>query len=218
MTELSERIKQAIDKSGKSQRQIARDAGTTAATINRYISGERMPNAAIIPKLAKACGASIEWLLTGEEQKGKAKELWIPCSNLINDTAGMFMQAQELIEQAYHKGYKAGIEDGRKIATTNTSGYLQVADEESEQIGSFTVTSASYPSGYSQVINAKNDWADIVAAPIAPSIQNTKLTPKEIVNFLIDQFDVTESTARDMWHKLKQLQSWDDCKKGIKED
>ena len=75
MTELSERIKQAIDKSGKSQRQIARDAGITAATISRYISGERMPNAAIILKLAKACGASIEWLLTGEEQKGKAKEL-----------------------------------------------------------------------------------------------------------------------------------------------
>ena len=167
MTELSERIKQAIDKSGKSQRQIARDAGTTAATISRYISGERMPNAAIILKLAKACGASIEWLLTGEEQKGKAKELWIPCSNLINDTAGMFIQAQELIEQAYHKGYKAGIEDGRKIATTNTNG---------------------------------------------------KLAPKEMVNFLIDQFDVTESTARDMWHKLKQLQSWDDYKKGIKEN
>ena len=167
MTELSERIKQAIDKSGKSQRQIARDAGTTAATISRYISGERMPNAAIILKLAKACGASIEWLLTGEEQKVKAKELWIPCGNLINDTAGMFIQAQELIEQAYHKGYKAGIEDGRKIATTNTNG---------------------------------------------------KLTPKEMVNFLIDQFDVTESTARDMWHKLKQLQSWDDYKKGIKEN
>ena len=77
------------------------------------------------------------------------------------------MQAQELIEQAYRKGYKAGIEDGRKIATTNTNG---------------------------------------------------KLTPKEMVNFLIDQFDVTESTARDMWHKLKQLQSWDDYKKGIKEN
>jgi hypothetical protein len=63
-----------------------------------------------------------------------------------------------------------------------------------------------------------NKQIDTFKTSITARPKYEKLTPKEMVNFLIDQFDVTESTARDMWHKLKQLQSWDDYKKGIKEN
>jgi len=35
--------------------------------------------------------------------------------DMLNDTKGIRHQATELIEQAYHKGYKAGVEDGRKL-------------------------------------------------------------------------------------------------------
>lgn len=36
--------------------------------------------------------------------------------DLLKDTDGMVRQARDLIYQAYHKGYKAGVADGRKIA------------------------------------------------------------------------------------------------------
>ena len=35
--------------------------------------------------------------------------------DMLNDTKGIRHQATELIEQAYHKGYKAGVDDGRKL-------------------------------------------------------------------------------------------------------
>ena len=67
MTELSERIKQAVKKSGKTQRQIADAVGITDGTMSRYACGGRIPKAPIIPKLAEVCGVSVEWLQTGKE-------------------------------------------------------------------------------------------------------------------------------------------------------
>ena len=67
MTDLSNRIRQAIEKSGKTQRQIADAIGITKASMSRYIHGERIPKATIMPKLADACGVSVEWLQTGKE-------------------------------------------------------------------------------------------------------------------------------------------------------
>ena len=67
MTELSERIKQAVEKSGKTQRQIADAVGITDGSMSRYVRGWRIPKATIIPKLAEVCGVSVEWLQTGKE-------------------------------------------------------------------------------------------------------------------------------------------------------
>ena len=67
MTDLSNRIRQAIEKSGKTQRQIADAIGITEVSMSRYTHGERTPRATIIPKLAEACGVSVEWLQTGKE-------------------------------------------------------------------------------------------------------------------------------------------------------
>ena len=67
MTDLSKRIQQAVEKSGKSQKKIAKAVGITEVSLSRYIHGERTPRATIIPKLAEACGVSVEWLQTGKE-------------------------------------------------------------------------------------------------------------------------------------------------------
>ena len=67
MTDLSNRIRQAIEKSGKTQRQIADAIGITEVSMSRYTHGERTPKATIMPKLAEACGVSVEWLQTGKE-------------------------------------------------------------------------------------------------------------------------------------------------------
>ena len=67
MTDLSNRIRQAVEKSGKTQRQIADAIGITEVSMSRYVCGERIPKATIMPKLAEACGVSVEWLQTGKE-------------------------------------------------------------------------------------------------------------------------------------------------------
>ena len=67
MTDLSNRIRQAVEKSGKTQRQIADAIGITDVSMSRYVNGERTPRATIMPKLAEACGVSVEWLQTGKE-------------------------------------------------------------------------------------------------------------------------------------------------------
>lgn len=55
------------------------------------------------PSTCPYCGATMS---TEEEHKNMY---------MLNDTKGIRHQATELIEQAYHKGYKAGVEDGRKL-------------------------------------------------------------------------------------------------------
>jgi transcriptional regulator with XRE-family HTH domain len=67
MTDLSSRIRQAVERSGKTQRQIADAIGITEVSLSRYVHGERTPRATSIPKLAEACGVSVEWLQTGKE-------------------------------------------------------------------------------------------------------------------------------------------------------
>lgn len=54
------------------------------------------------------CGAKMN-----NQEKGKNN------MDLLNDTKGMRHQATELIEQAYHKGYKAGVEDGKNHLNNN---------------------------------------------------------------------------------------------------
>ena len=67
MTDLPNRIRQAVERSGKTQRQIADAIGITEVSMSRYVNGERVPRATIMPKLAEACGVSVEWLQTGKE-------------------------------------------------------------------------------------------------------------------------------------------------------
>jgi transcriptional regulator with XRE-family HTH domain len=70
-TELSERIREAIQASGLSQGEIARrmnDAGlaTRPETIGRYISGRYAPSVEAIDVLAHVLGVNVVWLMRGE--------------------------------------------------------------------------------------------------------------------------------------------------------
>ena len=62
------RLSRVIDEqfSGKHTR-LAREAGIGPSTIQGWISNEGVnPNGLAITKVAKACGKTVEWLLTGE--------------------------------------------------------------------------------------------------------------------------------------------------------
>lgn len=66
MSDLSKRIKQAIVSSGKTQKEVAVNAGICEVTLSRYAGGRREPKVEVIPKIAKACGVSAEWLCFGK--------------------------------------------------------------------------------------------------------------------------------------------------------
>ena len=77
MSDLSDRIKEAVQKSGKTQRQIAKEVGITEVSMSRYISGDRVPKASIMPVLAKALDVSTTWLYTGQMQFNSKIEMII---------------------------------------------------------------------------------------------------------------------------------------------
>ena len=77
MSDLSDRIKQAIKLSGKNQCQIADEIGITEVSLSRYIRNNRIPKAPVASEIAKACGVSVEWLMTGKKQPSKHIEMII---------------------------------------------------------------------------------------------------------------------------------------------
>ena len=42
MSDFSDRLKAALEKSGKSQRQVAEEIGATGTSISRYVNGENV--------------------------------------------------------------------------------------------------------------------------------------------------------------------------------
>lgn len=60
---IRERLNQAIAMSGLSQRDIAKELGLGDATISKYFSGERTPNADRIVDLCTIFNCSADWLL-----------------------------------------------------------------------------------------------------------------------------------------------------------
>ena len=77
MSELSERIKEAVERSGKTQRRLAEEIGVTEVSFSRYVNGTRIPKAPIAEKIAKACGVSVSWLLTGRKELREKVEMII---------------------------------------------------------------------------------------------------------------------------------------------
>ena len=77
MNGLSDRIKEVVKNTGKTQRAIAEEIGITEVTLSRYISGSRSPRTGIIEKLAKACNVSADWLAFGSVSPHKHVEMII---------------------------------------------------------------------------------------------------------------------------------------------
>ena len=77
MSNYAERIRQAIEHSGKTQRQIADEIGVTEVSMSRYVSGQRIPRAKTLVNIAKVCNVSEMWLITGKETMSKHVEMII---------------------------------------------------------------------------------------------------------------------------------------------
>lgn len=64
--EVSERLHQIIKKSGLKQYQFAEKCKITAAALSTYLNKERVPESAILSRIADYSNTSMEWILTGK--------------------------------------------------------------------------------------------------------------------------------------------------------
>ncbi len=64
MAGLPERIRTAAERLG-SNRRLAELAGMPETTLYRYMSGEHVPNAEALVRVANAAGVNLQWLATG---------------------------------------------------------------------------------------------------------------------------------------------------------
>lgn len=63
MADFSTKLKDIIESRGISQAWLAQKAGTTEATISRYITGVHKPNLEIVANIAKALNVSIDYIM-----------------------------------------------------------------------------------------------------------------------------------------------------------
>lgn len=67
MTTFSERLKQAMQQAGMTQRQLSQASGASPAAISQYLSGKNTPGADRIKVIADATGVSFNFLMGYEE-------------------------------------------------------------------------------------------------------------------------------------------------------
>jgi len=63
MADFSTRLRDIIESKGISQAWLADKAGTTEATISRYMTGVHKPNLDIVTRIAKALNVSIDYIM-----------------------------------------------------------------------------------------------------------------------------------------------------------
>lgn len=92
------RIKEAREKAGLSQPQLARLVGLTKGAVGQYETGRATPRLARLEAIAAVTGASVEWLLTGNEP-----------TELVKAQTTTEMEALRLLRSMSHKDQAAAL-------------------------------------------------------------------------------------------------------------
>lgn len=82
-----ERLRQAIDQSGKKHSTIAWDAGVAPETLSRLLNGTQSHFETVV-RIAHACGTTVGWLL---DEHGYA--LSAPQRRQLRDAAALIIEA-----------------------------------------------------------------------------------------------------------------------------
>ena len=72
----SDRLRQALNNAGMTQKQLADAAGVTEAAVSHYLAGDRIPRSSVVASMAKVLLCSVDELLgvdTNEESIGYDK-------------------------------------------------------------------------------------------------------------------------------------------------
>ena len=67
MKSVRERIRQAMERSGTTQEQVAKACNVTPPAVNQWLSGRiKNVNPAYLPGVAASTNTSLDWLMTGK--------------------------------------------------------------------------------------------------------------------------------------------------------
>lgn len=75
--QIADRIINAMNRTGISQRQLADATGMTEATISRYVKGKRIPSAEALGRIADVLGVTTDYLIAGKTEPTKHVEMII---------------------------------------------------------------------------------------------------------------------------------------------
>lgn len=78
MKTTAQKIEEILESSNMTQKELAKKAGVTEATISRYLSGARSPRGEILSKIASILGVSTDYLLGNSDVK------YSPDNDLLN--------------------------------------------------------------------------------------------------------------------------------------
>ena len=76
MIRIGERIAQLLKESGYTQKEFALMCGVTEAAMCRYLKNEREPKIDVVANMATALNTTVEYLITGKEEKGGFEDLY----------------------------------------------------------------------------------------------------------------------------------------------
>lgn len=73
MNGIEDRLKEALERRGMTQRELAEKLGITEVSVSRYMSGDRTPKATILAEIAEILHVSIDYLATGKKTAKPAR-------------------------------------------------------------------------------------------------------------------------------------------------
>ena len=93
---IGERIAGLLREQDKSQRELARQAGITNASISRYIKGDRVPKGPILANIAKALHTTTDYLVGNEKDSNDPELEYNYAQHLIARNANRWSKKQKL--------------------------------------------------------------------------------------------------------------------------
>lgn len=93
---IGERIAGLLMEQDKTQRELAKQVGTTGASISRYIKGDRVPKGPIIANIAKTLHTTTDYLLGNEKDSNDPELEYNYTQRVIARNANWWSKKQKL--------------------------------------------------------------------------------------------------------------------------
>jgi transcriptional regulator with XRE-family HTH domain len=100
MAEFGDRLKQARQKKGWNQEQLAKETGLTQASISQYEKGVRLPPPKIMEQLAESLGVTKDFLAGDEEGAFERKILMRNIDSLSPESIAKINAIAEMMKEA----------------------------------------------------------------------------------------------------------------------
>jgi transcriptional regulator with XRE-family HTH domain len=76
MSVFTDRLTEMLERRGMTQRELADKIDKTEVSVSRYVSGQRVPKATVLLKIAQALNVQADYLLGNDSRGGTCAEGW----------------------------------------------------------------------------------------------------------------------------------------------